>query len=307
MVIVSDRKGRTDGPAFQMLQQVNSPLPIVLMARTPSYKFNEELLSIDKYILVEMSEHGWDWNFTDTHVWGKNTDQFPHFDTEHYKQFDEFVSKNPPILTFTRELLKKDVTETHIPIDYPSWYTVNEPVSEKEYNNRLLSSFFFWGRSHEARVKLHGRMWIEASEKGFSICDNLAFFDKFLMNEEGKKIVSVHLPYYHRFDIKELLAVNNMSKTSVALPGAGVKTFRHVESSYNSVMIKWADELSWSYPWVGGDNCITTYEGHEIKDIAYSAERNLYEIYKAGIANCKNYQIDLYIKNYIEPNIQKIL
>jgi hypothetical protein len=305
-VIVSDRKGRTDGPMFRMLEQINSPVPIVLMARTASYKFNEDLLSLDKYILVEASEMGWDWKFTDTHVWGKNTDQFPQFDTEHYKRFDDFVASKPPLLTFTRELLKKDVTETHVPIDYPCWFGVNDPVSEREFNNRPLSSFFFWGRSHEARVKLHGRMWTEATDKGFDICDNLAFFEKFMLNEGGRKIVSVHLPHYYRLDIKELLAINNLSKTSIALPGAGIKTFRHVESSYNSVMIKWYDELAWQFPWVGLENCITTFEGMEIKDLDYLLTTNLYEIYKAGVANCKNYQIDNYVK-HIESIIQNAI
>lgn len=305
MIVVSDRKGRTDGPAFQMMQQVKSPLPIVLMARTPSYKFNEELLKLDRYVLCEFSEMGWDWKFEDTHVWGKNTDKFPQFDTEHYKRFDEFVANNPPVLTFTRELLKKDVTETHLPIDYPCWYSVLDPVSEKEFNGRPISSFFFWGRSHEARVKLHGRMWTEATEKGFSICDNLAYIDKFLLEEEGRKIVSVWLPHYGRTDIKQLLAINNLSKTSIALPGAGWKTFRHCESSFNSVMIKWADKLAWSHEWIDGESCIDTEEGEEINDIRFVVEHtNLYEIYKAGLSNCKRYQIDNYIK-YIEQQISE--
>jgi len=308
MIYVSDRKGRTDGPAFQMLQQVQSPLPIVLMAKTAGYRFNEELRNIkEPYILCEFSEMGWDWKMEETHIWGKNTDKFPQFDSEHYKMFDEWVAENPPALTFTRELMQKDVTDTHKPIDYPCWFNVNDPVSEKEFNNRPLSSFYFWGRSHEARVKLHGRMWTEGTEKGFSICDNLAFFDKFMLNEDGRKIVSVHLPHYYRVDIKELLAINNLSKTCIALPGAGIKTFRHVEASYNSVMIKWADGLAWSYPWQPGKNCITTPEGDEIEWLIWSLDTlNLYTIYKAGVANCKNYQIDLYIKNYIEPIIKSV-
>lgn len=307
-LIVSDKKGRTDGPAHRMLEQVNSPIPIVLMARTAGYRFNEDLLSLDKYILVEMSEHGWDFDLKDTHVWGRNTEQFPHFDNEHYKRFDEFVAGKPPLLTFTRELLKKDVTETHKPIDYPCWYQVPEPASESEFNNRPISCFYFWGRSHEARPKLHGRMWTEGTENGFSVCDNLAFLDNFMMNEEGKKIVSVHLPHYYRLDIKELLAVNNLSKTCIALPGAGIKTFRHTEASYNSVMMKWADELAWSYDWTMGENCIETSNGLEILSLTWAIGlERLYEIYKAGVANCRRYQIDNYIRNYIEPTIKSAI
>lgn len=307
-LIVADRKGRTDGVFHSMLERVGSPIPIVLMSRTAGYRFNEDLLNLDKWILVEGSEHGWNFNLTETHVWGKNTDQFPHFDDEHYKRFDDFVASKPPLMTFTRELLQKEVTETHLPIDYPCWFHVPDPVSEKEFNNRPISAFYFWGRSHEARPKLQGRMWTEGTERGFSICDNLAFFDKFMMNEEGRKIVSVHLPHYYRIDIKELLAINNLSKLCLALPGAGIKTFRHVEASYNSVMIKWADNLAWSYPWENSVNCIDTYEGREIDSVSHAMNCGfaLYDIYKAGVANCKNYQIDNYIRNYIEPAIQKI-
>jgi hypothetical protein len=307
MLYTADRKGRTDGPAHNMLQQVNSNIPIVLMARTPGFRFNEELRKLDKYILVEFSEMGWDWKLTDTHIWGQNTSEFPQFDTEHYKQFDEWVAGHPPLLTFTRELLKKDVTENHMPIEYPCWYAVQEPVSEKEFNNRPLSAFYFWGRSHEARVKLHSRMWSEGSDKGFSICDNLAFFEKFMLNEDGRKIVSVHLPHYYRVEIKELLAINNLSKLSIALPGAGIKTFRHTESSFNSVMIKWEDSLAWTHAWEHGINCIETVEEREIESILIAMQiSNLYEIYKEGIANCKKYQIDLYVK-HIESIIQKVV
>ena len=308
MVIVADRKSRTDGPMFKMVEQINCSVPVVLMARTAGYRFNEDLLSLDKYVLVEASEMGWDWQLTETHRWGFNTEKFPQFEDEEYKKFDDWVAASPPVLTFTREVLKKDVTETHIPIDYPCWYSVLDPVSEKEFNGRPISSFFFWGRSHEARVKLHGRMWTEATEKGFSICDNLAFLDKFLLEEQGRKIVSVNIPHYSRIDIKQLLAVNNLSKTSIAMPGAGWKTFRHCESSFNSVMIKWADELAWSFPWVDLSNCLDTVEGDEINEIqgAITRDVNLYEIYKAGLANCKRYQIDNYIK-HIEQQIKNVV
>lgn len=306
MIVVADSKSRTDGPLFQMLSQVASNIPIVLMCRTAGYRFNEVLLNLKDYILVEGSEMGWDWNLTETHQWGINTDKFPQFDTDHYKRFDDFVASNKPVLTFTRELLKKDVTEIHIPIDYPCWYNVLDPVSEKEFNNRPLSSFYFWGRSHEARVKLHGRMWTEATQKGFSICDNLTHFDNFMLEEEGRKIVSLWMPHYGRVDIKQLLAINNMSKTSIALPGAGWKTFRHTEASFNSVMIKWRDELAWSYPWYGHVNCIDTEEGDEIGRISFwQDQERLYEIYKEGVANCKCYQIDNYVKIYIEKNINE--
>ncbi len=306
-LFVSDRRGNTDGPAHKLLSQVNSPIPIVLMSRTHRFKFNEELLKLGSYILCEFSEMGWNWNLTETHVWGKNTEKFPQFHDEEYKKFDDWVAANPPVFTFTREILSKDITENNVPIDYPCWYNVPDPVSEKEFNNRPISCFYFWGRSHEARVKLHGRMWTEATEKGFSICDNLSYLDKFMLEEEGRKIISVWMPHYGRIDIKQLLSINNMSKLSIAMPGAGWKTFRHCEASFNSVMIKWVDDLAWSFPWVSRENCIAAMGGFEIEAIERTLESaNIYEIYKAGVANCKKYQIDNYVK-HIESIIHKTI
>lgn len=304
-VIVADRKERTDGPAFQMLSQVNSSVPIVLMARTPHYRFNEDLLNLDRYILFEFSEMGWDWKFEDTHVWGKNTERFPQFSDEHYKRFDDFVASKPPLLTFTRELLKKDVTETHLPVDYPCWFQSREVQTKDQFNARPIDSFFFWGRSHESRLRLHANIWLAASNKGFSVCDNINFFDKFVMEEDARKWVSMWMPHYGRTDIKEILGRQQFSKTSIALPGAGVKTFRHCESSLNSVMVKWADELAWSFPW-DETNCILTSEWNEISDIEIALNNpNLYDIYRTGIDNCQRYLLPNYIQ-YLEKIINEL-
>ena len=180
-MITADRRGQTDGPAHRMLEQINSPIPIVLMSRTDGFKFNESLLSLDKYILCEFSEMGWSHNLVETHEWGKNTDKFPQFDDEHYHRFDDFVAKNPPLLTFTRELLKKDVTENNLPIDYPCWAIVPEPVSKKIFDSRPISFFHFFGRSHEGRLKAHADTWYNAGKHGYSVCDNLYHFEKFML------------------------------------------------------------------------------------------------------------------------------
>lgn len=310
MIITAERRGITDGPAHAMLSQVNSPIPIVLMSRTNRFKFNEELLKLDKYILAEFSEMGWDWdlNKSGTHIWGQNIHEFPQFtDNENYLRFNDFVASNPPILTFTRELLQKEVTENHLPIDYPCWFQAKEVQDKATFDRRPISSFFFWGRSHEARLKLHSNIWMAASQKGFSVCDNINFFDDFIMKEDGDKWVSMWLPYYGRFDIKEILGRQEFSKTSIALPGAGIKTFRHCESSLNSVMVKWKDDLAWSYPWVHEQNCILTEEGKEIEDIQAALQNpNLYDIYKAGVDNCHNYRVDNYIQ-HLEKTIRERL
>lgn len=308
-LIVADKKGRTDGPAFNMMQQVNSPIPIVLMARTAGYRFNEDLLKLDRYILCEFSELGWDWKFTDTHIWGNNTDQFPQFDNEHYKRFDDWVASNPPVLTLTREILKKDVTETHIPIDYVNWHITTEPASMVQFERRFIEFFHFFGRSHEGRLKAHADAWLGASKFEYSLCDNLYLFNQFMENEDGRKAVSLWQPHYGRVDISHMLQISSMSKITFALAGAGRKTFRNLEASLNSAMLMWTDEIAWAYPWIGGYNCIKCKEGDEIACVfeMLGGRQALYEIYRNGVETCRKYEVNRYVKEYIEPSIRNVV
>lgn len=297
MVIVAEKRGVTDGPAHRLLDLIKSPIPIVLMAKTSGFQFNESLLRLDKYVLVEFSELGWNWNLTETHRWGVNTNKFHQFEGEEYDKFDTWVANNPPVLTFTRELLKSDVTSNHVPIDYPCWYSGADIQTKVQFDCRPLSSFFFWGRSHEARLKLHSNIWKAASDIGFSVCDNLSFFDRFVSEENGEKWASFWMPHYGRIELLEILAKQQLSKTSIAMPGAGVKTFRHCEASLNSIMVKWKDDLAWAFQW-DETNCILTSEGNEIEDVRKALQNpNLYQIYLKGMKNCQNYQIDNYVKH----------
>lgn len=308
-VIVADRQLQTDGVMFKVAGMVDSKLPIVLMSKTSRFKFNEELLGIKDYLLWEVSEMNWDWKWNEhgSHQWGKNIEHFPQFsENDHYKRFNDWVAANPPKLVFQRELLKSDVTDTLIPIDYPCWFEAREIQDKKGFDGRPIDSFSFWGRSHEARLRLHANIWLAASEKGFSVCDNINYFEKFLMEEDSRKWVSLWMPHYGRIDIKEILGRQALSKTSIALPGAGIKTFRHAESSINSVMVKWRDGLAWAYSW-DETNCILTSEGNEIEGIQTALNNpNLYEIYRAGVANCQKYQVNNYIANYINPIINSL-
>lgn len=303
-VITGDLKGRTDGPAFSMLERVQSDIPIVLMSRTPHFKFNKELLNLDKFILAEFSEMGWDWQFTDSHEWGKNTDKFPQFDDEQYRRFDEFIASKPPLLTFTRELLRKDVTDNHLPIDYPAWIEPPQVESKEQFDRRFLRGFFFWGRSSESRVQLHGDIWKAASKRGYSVCDNIYFFEEFLKHEDGHKWVSLWSPHYCRIPIEKILSINGMAKVSIAMFGAGIKTFRACESSFNSVMAMPEDKMAWAYPWINDVNCIR-FGNYPLETIEqYLENQRLYEIYCAGVENCRKYYLPNYIQ-HIENQIRE--
>jgi len=299
-LITADNSGRTDGSMYRLLEGVDSRLPIVLMSRTNDFCFNENLKKIDAYILCEVSELGWDWPITETHRWGINTCNFPQYQSEEYKKFDDWVAANPPKLTFHRELLAKDVSDILIPIDYPSWYNVPAPDTKESFNKRVVSFFHYFGRSHEGRLRTHADTWLGASRYGYSVCDNLYHYEKFISEEKGVLAVSLWQPYYARVDMGIMLAILAQSKIGIALFGAGRKTFRHTEVSSNSVPLIWEDGLSWAYSWEHNVNCIKSNQGDEIDCIMRSLQKDdLYDIYVAANETCRKYQVDNYIREYI--------
>jgi hypothetical protein len=307
-MIISADKNKYSPPEYNVVKDLQVDVPIVLVTRLDNFKFNEELMKLDKYVLICMCEYLWDWDLDEsgTHIWGENTEQFPQFKGDEWKKFDEWVFLNPPLLTLKRELLKQDVSDKLQPIDYPN----NQhpfPIDSKEtFDNRPITAMFFWGRSNECRVILHSKIWAAASTKGFSVCDNIYYFNEFLKQEQGDKWVSLGIPHYGRIDLSHILHINGLSKFSISLPGCGIKCFRSTgESPVNSIMVKHKDNLAWSYPWEDKVNCITVEPGKEIEGI-YEALKlpNLYDIYLESMKAADFYRVSNYNK-HLEGLINK--
>lgn len=306
MVILANGYNETDGSMHQMLLNVNSKVPIVLVSRPNKFIFNEQLKSLDKYVLVDVCEYGWNREFENTHLFGKNTQtEFADlFVGDEWKRFDEFVAEKPPILYLKRELLNKDVNDTILPIEYPAWYEAPPIESKEQFEARPLDVFFSWGYSSEYRRQLHGRIWTEAHKYGYMVCDNLYYLNGFLQHEENKhKWLTVNIPHFNRHPMNEILGVNGMAKISVSLPGAGIKCFRNCESSLNSVMALSEDKYAWTYDWIPDSNCIRLPKDKEIYWLnSYVTDRDLYEIYANGVETCRKY----YLPNYIS-HLEKLI
>lgn len=307
MVVVSDLKGRTDGSAYDFLQKVDNPLPIVLVSWVEDFVFNPALLSVRDYVLVCFCEYGYDALMNDTHLWGVNSENFTRYYSEGYRQFDEWVKGNPPKIIFKRELLKKDAVGNVHSIQYTCLHDVPPVQSKEEFDNRVLQVFYSWGLSHEARKTVHSNIWRDAGYYGYAVCDNLFYLDGFIQNEACKwKWLTVNIPHYYRQPIETILQINGLAKISISIAGAGRVCFRHCEAPINSVMYMWEDEIKWAYEWVHSVNCIKSKEGNEIETIIGALQNhNLYDIYLAGTENVKKYQVNNYINNYILPIINK--
>lgn len=309
MVVVADGENKTDGFARDYLQKVNTNIPIVLVAWTEYFEFNEELLSLKEYILVCYCEYGWDARMDETHIWGGNSEKFSRYYNGDWIRFDNWVKENPPKILFKRELLSKDRVDNIFPIDYPCDHEIPPPQTREQFDNRYFEVFFNWGLSHPSRPKLHGEIWAQSEEMGYAVCDNFFNVNKFIENDTTKrKWLTINTPWYQRFHMKDIIGVNGNSKLSVSWFGAGQKCFRSSESPINSVMIMPEDNLAWAFPWIHTENCLRIFHIEQpFWELEEATKRkDLYDIYLSGIENCKNYQVDNYIKNHIEKTIKEI-
>lgn len=311
MIISPCKSGRIDPVWNDLFKNVNIDIPIVIVTKHEDYVFNDELLKLDKWILADGVEYGWNFPLekTGTHIWGQ---RFKHFDFGfndlEWVKFDDFVAKNPPFIVFKRELMDMPHPDNYYPINYPCWYDIPEIQSKEEFDLRPIKANFVWGLSHEYRKTLHAEIWQRSGEFGYVVCDNISNIVSFIQKEDNpNKWVTVNSPWYARSDMNIITSVNTLSKISISIAGAGRHCFRHSESPMASVMFMWDDGIKYSYPWVNNVNCIMSKKGHELNTIMKALDNpNLYEIYKAGVENCRKYHIDTYSKEYIGKIINGI-
>jgi len=312
MIINASGNGVTDGTAHRFLSMLNTDVPILLVSRVEGFVFNEQINTLKgkKYILCDYVENGWEWDSLrdDGHLWGVNTQDFDFMQGDEWKKFDEFIVDNPPAISFIRELKKEDVAPNRLPIEYPNFQPKYALQDKEQFMSRPITLFNFWGRSHEERLQVHGNIWKDASRYGYSVCDNIYFLERFLAEEKGNKYVTIWMPHYFRVPIENILAINQMSKFSLSMPGAGIKCFRSTgEAPANSIMVCKEDGLAWTYPWVHAINCLN-FDGTDLSEVLESAKDNekIYGIYCNGVATANKYRVEPYINNYLLPLINKL-
>jgi len=321
MIISADKNGSADGTVVRIAELVNTDLPIIPITRIDNFIFDPELLKLKKWVLFDFSEYGAnDWNRKETHIWGKNTDKFRYaFPGDEWLKFDDFVKKNPPTITFKRELLKKDVTDVLVPIEFPCWADKYPAQGKQPFINRRIELFNFWGWSHESRRTFHGNVWQHAAKTGKYIVDNLNFLEGALKDVDNKHLwVTANIPHYARIDMKYIYPLMYNSILGLSLPGAGIKCFRHAEVPAVSIMVMQEDQLAWSKEWVHGFNSIKVPIGDTMEDImgingspeipaieAALQRTDLWKIYLEGVNTCDWYRPENYIPNYIEKIINK--
>lgn len=309
MIVLADANGRCDTPAYNFLLQIECPIPFVLVSRVSDYKFNEQLLSLDKYILVCYTEYNWNWDQENIHIWGENTEKFSDiFPGNEWRKFDEFVRKKVPLLIFKREYHSKDKRENMLPVEYPNWQPKYQAQTKNQFEARRLEVFNFWGFSHPARKQFQGDAYLHSLKGDITIIDNIFYYQNYLQENHKRYWGSMHIPHFARLPINQILEINGNAKLSLSLPGAGWKCFRSTgESPVNSVMCLWYDDLIWTYSWHHNINCIRLSPGKEIEGMEEALQdNNLYNIYLSGIENADRYRVPRYISEYIIPIIKSL-
>ena len=111
MVILANANNTTDGAAYNFLSQINSPIPIVLVSWAEDFKFNEELLKLGRYVLIDFVEFGWDARPDQMFLFGSGIEPDSKFYKDEWIIFDKFVWEHKPVVHFKRELLRNLASE----------------------------------------------------------------------------------------------------------------------------------------------------------------------------------------------------
>ncbi len=314
-----DDKGRIDGSIscnlLNHFPEIVTSLAACDLAIVPisffhDYKFNPKLYDISQtkkpYVFMDWLEYEWCYfnEKNDTHLFGVNTADCRWLNPN-WHPLDEWMRNHPPLVYFKRELLAKDVSDTVKPIEWPCYLPDMPMQSEDEFNKRPLEVFYNWGHSNPMRPTLMSEIYA-AMNNGIGVISEASQFEPFIRDHpHARTFMAVHAPWYSRVPISDLLYFQRRAKLSVALPGCGIKCFRHSESPCESIMALPDDKLAWGIPWTQGDNCIRLRPDHLFEDLDAATKRpDLFEIYKNSQASIARLRGPAYVRDYLLPIIE---
>lgn len=295
-ILSPDARGQIDGTIhkniFDHLNH-NLPVDIVPISYQPDFAFVLPRIS-GKWILIDFLE--------------PNSRQYE------YDKFWLWAAQNPPALHFKRELLKKDVTDTLKPIEFPCVYEPKRSHDREQFNARKFDVLYFWGMSHVSRPLLQADIWRGMAKDGISVLshwDQIHGLEQIPADQKGPIWLSIYTPHWTRKTMSEILSIMAQSKVTVAMPGNGEKCFRHAEC-VDTLMAMLENDRAWSYPW---DHTNSIQLGREtayidlLSVISMFSEHDtaMYELYSACCDNMANYFAPTYAKNYVQKEIEKCL
>lgn len=273
------------------------------------YKYDPTLENIKTpVVILDFMEFGSQWIPTDSHVWGRNSNQFPITATPDGMRLDAWIRDGNTKVQFVRELLQKDVTDRIKPIEFPCYINPQPIQTKAEFDARPITALASWGFSHVCRPKFHSDVFKGMAEDGIGVIAAWDQFDGYFNEKRGETWASIFCPHYTRIHIDTVVQRQAMSKISVSMFGNGKKCFRSAEAMVNAVLFVQENDLAWSVPLVHGENCIKGPVGGEYQAIRENRHRpDLYEIYVNAVNDVDRLRGPRYVRDYILPNIEACL
>lgn len=319
--ISSDAHGRMDGPTScniidRLPNRIGSHTDadvVIVIASSAShhneFEFNKTLYSITKPVVVlDMMEYYGRSTDGKTHLFGQNHDDAWNLHSnDEWIKLHNWLKDRPPILYFKRELYSGEASDKVLAVEWPCTMQTWAIEDKKNFDSRPLEVFFNWGWSNFSRPLLQGQIFTECQRLGYEVISSFDHIDVKL-NSGTRKWVAIHSPDTHRRHLNEIALRQSQSKMSISLPGAGVKCFRSTEHFVHTVPVKLQDGMSWSFPWVHGQNCLNlSVDGVWPDQLNQFLGLDLHGIYVQAQELAKRYSVDRYATEYIAGEIRKRL
>lgn len=309
-IITPDAFGRVDPPLMRLLQCLprGDDIAIVPITRLDEFRFREDLsrhIGKKPWVLCCMSEFGWDWNQESSYLWGRDRTASQRFQYPEWKRFEDWITDNPPVLTFQRELLVTDASDRVLPIEYLNYSNPIRPDTEEQFNARPIDVMFNWGLSSRIRPVIHGDIFMQSMRLGYEVCSQWDHLERETRDKRGIW-ASIHTPHYARLNNEEMIRWFGRSKIVVAAPGDGVKNFRQGEIN-NSAIAMIPDKLAYSIPIKGVRLNRDAFAESLWQFLHGEDSRFLYEVYLMNNAASDKLRPERYIPEYLIPKIQEKL
>lgn len=149
-VLSPDAARRVDPPVSRFLQTLpqGRDIAVVPITRLDGFQFRDELrgtIEGKPWVLLDFSEFGPEWDQQTSHLWGRDRLAHGWFGGDEWTKLDTFIREHPPLITFQRELLLKDVSDTMQPVEYLNYSAPIQAETEDQFNARPIDVFFQWG------------------------------------------------------------------------------------------------------------------------------------------------------------------
>jgi hypothetical protein len=288
-----------------------------------------ELISkINKPIVI------FDYNEYGTHHGRKCIDQYNLFGYElevndlniydYTSKMHKFLLDNRKLIAcyFKRELGRSvDLTNVLFNV-YPLEFIADEYTTKAitdtkdQYYDRKCIYNFVWGFSNFSRPHLNGAFLLNMEKFNckFALSHNQTTY---MLEESMDKFIFIaNHDWRERVDLN---LINSKSMMILDLYGCGLKCFRNVESSKNSLSVKQdPSQLKYTYEWKDGYNCISLPVNDDMSlnidksiktllDYRHDKHHLLYDMYLNSVEINKLYAPSHYVPNHLIKNIKSAI